>query len=229
MALSISIWSDIACPWCFVGKARLESALDILAKEHNIVDVNIRWRAYELAPSFDVKTDVKTALKDQGSYVERIAVKYKISVPEAQAKVGVMADAVRASGGDCDLDKLVQANTFNAHRLVKWAASVGPQGRVDSAPSRLKESFMRGYLGHGLDLNSHQSMLKVVEQLGLDALAAGKVLESDDYVQAVRDDEQQAQSHGISGVPFFVIGRYGVSGAQEVSTLVDAIKQVNSE
>ena len=213
MRIAVSIWSDIACPWCFVGKSRFESALKRLAKDNIAADVQVRWRAFELDPRQREITDTP--------YVERLAAKYNRSIAEAQQMLDTMSDAIVAAGGECDFDKLIPANTFDAHRLIQWSGTSDTPG----AQQRLTDALMRGYLGRGLDLSSPTEMLEVVSNVGLDAAKAAAVLDSDEFAETVRADEQEAHRNGIQGVPFFVIGRYGVSGAQEVSTFVDVIRQ----
>ncbi|MDN3640344.1 DsbA family oxidoreductase [Simiduia curdlanivorans] len=219
MVIDISVWSDIACPWCFVGKQRLAVAVDQLKAEG--IEVDIRWRAFELDP--------RPKEKDGAPYVERLAKKYGRSIAQAQEMLDTMAAAIQTAGGPCDFSRVQIANTFNAHRLIQWAGATDRAGETDGAQHRLTDGLMRGYLGEGLDLSSAQAMVDLVDSLGLDAPRAAGVLSSDDFADAVRQDEQLAQQYGISGVPFFVIGRYGVSGAQESSTLMQAIRDVHRE
>lgn len=217
----ISIWSDIACPWCFVGKARLEAALQTLAQDDDAPVVQIRWRAFELDPRPRERTDTP--------YVERLAVKYNRSVAEAQQMLDTMANAIRGAGGESDFNKVIAANTFDAHRLIQWAGDTDAEGATEDAQHRLTGALMHGYLAEGLDLRSHPAMLELVADIGLDAEQATGVLDGDAYSQTVRDDEQEAQRLGINGVPFFLLGGYGVSGAQEPDTLVEAIRTVQME
>ncbi len=218
MALIISIWSDIACPWCFVGKSRLEDALGQLALDAAPPDIELRWRAFELDP--------RPRAPSTAPYAERLATKYNRSVADAQAMIDTMSDAIRQAGGEADFERIVPANTFDAHRLIQWAGQTDRNGITRNAQTQITDAFMRGYLGHGLDLSSHAAMIGVVEKSGLDADEAQVVLEGAEFADQVRDDERQAQQSGISGVPFFLIDRYGVSGAQDATTLADAIRQV---
>ena len=219
MTVSISIWSDIACPWCFVGKQRLEAALKQLHGE--AIEVDIRWRAFELDP--------RPTQKDATPYAERLAKKYGRSVGQAQQMLDTMTGAIKDAGGECDFNRVQIANTFDAHRLIQWAGFTDREGTTVGAQQKVTDALMRGYLGQGLDLSSHTAMAKLIADLGLDDAAAADVLAGQAFAETVRNDEQLAQQQGISGVPFFVIGRYGVSGAQEASTLVEVIRDVQKE
>lgn len=215
--LPISVWSDIACPWCFVGKANLEEAIQTLATVEPELQPEIRWRAFELDPRPREPSTV--------SYVERLAAKYQRSVEEAQEMIDTMTQAIAAAGGHADFSKVIAANTFDAHRLIQWAGDVDKSGRTDSAQFRLTDSLMRGYLGDGVNLGNHDDMLNIVDSVGLDRSSAEDVLMSEKFADVVREDERTAEQNGIRGVPFFVIGGYGLSGAQPGATLVEAMQQ----
>ncbi len=217
----VSVWSDIACPWCFVGKAHLDAAIDELATKAPGVDVSVRWHAFELDPT--------PRAPSTENYVDRLARKYGRSAGEAQQMIDTMAARIRAAGGQADFERLVPANTFDAHRLIQWAGATDRDGVTERAQSQLTDAFMRGYLGDGLDLSSVAAMVALVEAIGLDHMAARAVLESEQLGDVVRADEQTAAEYGISGVPFFAIGRYGVSGAQPTTTLVEAILRAAAE
>ncbi|UTA46709.1 DsbA family oxidoreductase [Simiduia sp. 21SJ11W-1] len=225
MTISVSIWSDIACPWCFVGKQRFERAAAEFARQHGGGEasdqVTINWRAFELDP--------RPRSPDSRPYAERLAQKYGRSVADAQQMIDTMATNIAREGGQADFNRIVVANTFDAHRLIQWAATLDAEGATDSAQHRLTDAFMRGYLGEGLDLSSQAQMLAVVEAAGLDQAAAQAVLAGDDFADKVREDEALAQHYGISGVPFFVIGRYGISGAQESAQLLEVLNTVRAE
>lgn len=140
-----------------------------------------------------------------------------------------MAEAIRAAGGDSDFSQVIAANTFDAHRLIQWAGATDAEGTTDGTQHRLTGALMRGYLAEGLDLRSHTAMLELVADLGLDATQAADVLDSNTYAQTVREDEEEAQGRGIHGVPFFMLGGYGVSGAQEPHTLVEIVRTMQTE
>ncbi|MBB3167893.1 DsbA family oxidoreductase [Simiduia aestuariiviva] len=220
MTVEISVWSDIACPWCFVGKQRLDRALTLFS-ETSDVPVAIRWRSFELNP--------RPQAVDDRPYAERLAQKYGRSVTEAEQMIATMANTIAAEGGTADFGSIVVANTFDAHRLLHWAATIESQDAQVNAQYRLNDALMRAYLGSGLNVSDHEALLNLVGQLGLDVGAARSALSQNRFAQAVRDDEQLAQHYGISGVPFFVIGKYGMSGAQEADQLLAVLNRVVGE
>ena len=219
--LPISVWSDIACPWCFVGKMNLEAAIREMKAVEPDLQLDIRWRAFELDP--------RPREPSTESYVERLATKYQRSIDEAQQMIDSMTQAIVEAGGHADFAIVIAANTFDAHRLIQWAGETNGSGEADSAQFRLTDALMRGYLGHGVNLGSHDDMLDVAESAGLDRSAAQDVLTSGKFADAVREDERTAEQHGIRGVPFFVIGSYGLSGAQPSTTLVEAMQQARAD
>ncbi len=218
--ISVSVWSDIACPWCFVGKAHLDEAISQFKADVPNVNVNVKWRAFELDPS-----PRKPSSK---SYAERLAAKYQRTLEQAQEMLDIMTNAISEAGGFADFNRVIAANTFNAHRLIQWAGDSDDTGTTLNAQHQLTDALMRGYLGEGLDLNNHESMLQVVATTGLSVEDGKDVLTSRRYSDTVRADEQEAHRHGISGVPFFVIGGYGLSGAQPVSTLAEVMHKAQT-
>lgn len=218
--LTISVWSDIACPWCFVGKARLDAALSQFQSTADAPQVNLSWRAFELDPRPREASTV--------AYAERLASKYNRGLAEAQEMLDRMTAAIRAEGGEADFNTVIAANTFNAHRLIQWAGSDEVRTDQPDAQHKLTDALMRGYLGHGLNLSVDTDMLAIVNSVDLDQTRASAVLAGDEFGEKVRADEQEAQRHGIQGVPFFVIGQYGVSGAQETKTLLQVMRDASA-
>ncbi len=221
MIIPVSVWSDIACPWCFVGKAHLETAIRQLATETPDLQLQVSWRAFELDP--------RPREPSTQNYAERLAAKYQRSVDQAQEMLDTMTRAIGDVGGRADFSKVIVANTFNAHRLIQWAGDTDRVGATCNAQHRLTDAFMRGYLGDGLNLGKDEEMLLVVAALGLSRAAAADVLTSQRYADVVRADEQAAEQHSIRGVPFFVIGGYGLSGAQPSEALIEVIRQAQSD
>ncbi|MFK8028954.1 MAG: DsbA family oxidoreductase [Gammaproteobacteria bacterium] len=221
MKIPVSVWSDIACPWCFVGKAHLESAIQQLSVEEPAVQLQITWRAFELDPRPKEPSSL--------SYAERLATKYNRSVAQAQDMLDTMTNAIRDAGGHADFDTVIPANTFDAHRLIQWAGDTDRSGETSDAQHRITDAFMRGYLGEGLNLAKHEEMLEVVAALKLDRTAAEEVLSTQRYADVVRADELAAEQNNIRGVPFFVIGGYGLSGAQPSEALIEVIRQAQGK
>jgi predicted DsbA family dithiol-disulfide isomerase len=202
----IDIWSDIACPWCAVGKANLDAAL--LRFPH---PVEVVWRSFELDPG-------APAVKE-GDYVQLLSRKYGTSLPDGQSMIDRMVATARASGVTLDFTRIRPGNTFDAHRVVHLAAERGLQGPV-------KERFLRGYLSEGAAIGDHEEITRLAVDAGLQESQVREVLASQAYAEQVRDDEQQAMDLGCSGVPFFVMGgRVAVPGAQSADTLLRALEK----
>ena len=214
MSLKVEIWSDVVCPWCYVGKRRFEEAL---ARFEHRDEVELVWRSFELDPS------APPSATEQGTYVQRLASKYSRSVIEAQAMIDNMTETARKEGLDFRFDLARPGNTFDAHRLLHLALEHGRQ-------DELKERFDRATFTEGSPVSDHSALRALAAQVGLPDTDVAAVLTSDLYADAVRADEAQARAYGISGVPFFVIdGRYGISGAQPADAVLQALDTAWSE
>jgi predicted DsbA family dithiol-disulfide isomerase len=204
--LAIDIWSDIACPWCWVGKRHLEAAMDLFEG-----DVALTWRAFELDPN------APTAAPERVDYVGRLAAKYRTTPDEAQKMIDRMVDVGRSRGLDMRFDRIRPTNTFDAHRLLAWAASLGKQ-------TDLKERLFSAYLHEGLAISDPAVLTGLAADVALDAEAARAVLASDAHAEEVRADEALASQLDIRGVPFFVLDRrFPVSGAQPPEALLEVM------
>jgi predicted DsbA family dithiol-disulfide isomerase len=211
--LSVDIWSDIACPWCYIGKRRLEAALN---RFPHAADVVKTWHAFELDPT-------APAVRDTPAYATRLAKKYGTSVPQAQAMIDRMVRLAASEGLPFDFEHIRPGNTFNAHRLLHLAKLRGVQ-------DPLKEHFFRGYLSEGEPIGEDAALLRLSTEAGLDLDDVQSVLSSDLYADEVRADESEARALGVDGVPFFVIGnRYAVAGAQPEELLLQALTRAWDE
>lgn len=208
--MRVEIWSDIVCPWCYIGKRKFEAAL----KRFDHADqVELIWRSFELDPHAAPSSDVA------GDYAAKLAGKYGTSTAQAQQMLDSMTETAAGEGLTFDFSISRPGNTFDAHRLLHLARDSGQQ-------DALKEAFDKGTFSHGLSVSNHDALAEVAVSVGLDEVDVKSVLTSDRYAEAVREDEAQAHSYGIGGVPFFVIdGRLGVSGAQPADTLLSALDQ----
>jgi predicted DsbA family dithiol-disulfide isomerase len=214
MKLRVDVWSDIACPWCYVGKRRLEAALASFPERGQ---VEVVWRAFELDPSAPRVRDSST------SYAQRLATKYGTPLPRAQEMIQRMVEVAAADGLTFDFDRIQPGNTFDAHRLLHLAHERGRQDAV-------KERLLRGYMTEGEAIGQPEVLLRLATDAGLEPDEVQGVLSSDTYQREVRADEEEAHALGISGVPFFVLGgRYGISGAQPAEVLLRALGQAWSE
>ena len=200
--MHVEIWSDIACPWCYIGKRRFEAAL--AGYEHRD-EVTVTWRSFELDPGAPAERE--------GDRAERLAAKYGSSVEQAHAMHAQMTDMAATEGLDFHFETARSGNTFDAHRLVHLAAA---HGRQDA----MEERLMRGYLGEGELMSDHAALERLAVDVGLDAGEARQTLATDRFAADVRDDERTASALGISAVPCFVIDRrIGAPGAQPPEVL----------
>ncbi len=206
----IDVWSDVVCPWCFIGKRRLEKALSGFAHKDEIV---IRHRAFQLQP--DAKEVVPTG--------KHLAEKYKVSsdqVKEMQANVCAVADG---EGLCYNLDDTLSGNTFDAHRVLLYAATINKQ-------DELLEAMYSSYFEKSLPLFSHQDICAVAESVGIPAVDVVNVLESEQFSNEVLADRDMASQLGATGVPFFVVDmKYGISGAQPLEAFVETINAAWNE
>ena len=207
--MKVEIWSDVVCPWCYVGKRRFERALASFAHRD---EVELVWRSFELDPAAPPSPD------EPGSYAERLAAKYGGGLERAQAMIDTMTATAAGEGLDFRFDRARPGNTFDAHRLLHLALERGVQDDV-------KERLDRATFTDGLRVSDHEALVAVVAEAGLDPDEAREVLASGRYADAVRADEAQARAYGITGVPFFVVdGRYGVSGAQPAELISEVLE-----
>lgn len=206
----VEVWSDVVCPWCAIGRARLGDALERLAAD-GVDDVDVRWRSFELDPNRPATTDV--------DYVSFLAAKYRTSAAQAQEMIDRMTEAGAEAGVEFRFDRARPGNTFDAHRLLHLAAERGRQDEV-------KARFLAGYHTEGEPIADHGALTRLATDAGLDEAEVTEVLGSDRYAGDVRRDQAQAYEYGVGGVPFFVVdGRVGVSGAQPAEVLVRAVAQ----
>ena len=210
VGMKIEIWSDIACPWCWVGKRRLEKALETTQEK-----VEITWRAFELDPS---------APKERpGTQSEHLAAKYGRTKAQADQMLGQMTDTGKQDGLDFRFDKVKGGNTFDGHRLIHFAGEKGKQDAV-------KERLLRAYMTEGALMSDPETLVRLGAECGLDAEEVRAMLASDACTKEVREDEALARELGISGVPFFVLdGKYAISGAQPAEVFTKALAMAASE
>lgn len=204
----VEIWSDVACPWCYVGKRRFEKALELF--EHRD-QVQVRWRSFELDPSAPAARD--------HSGPEHLAAKYRTTVEQARLMNRRLEEAAALEGLDLRLDTLRTGNTFDAHRLLHLA---GEHGATDA----VKEAFLHAYFTDNQLMSDHGVLERLAVDTGLPAEEVRAVLASDRYAAEVRADEAEAGRLGANGVPFFVIDRaFGVSGAQAPDVFTDVLER----
>ncbi len=210
--MRVEIWSDIVCPWCYIGKRRFEAALD--GFEHRD-SVEVVWRSFELDPSAPRRLT--------GPLDEALAAKYGMPLEQAREMQRMMTETAAAEGLDFRFDRARSGNTFDGHRLLHLAADRNLQGA-------LKERLMRAYYTEGKAVTEHDVLLELATEVGLDADEVRVVLAGDAYADAVRAEERAAEDIGIRGVPFFVIDRkYAVSGAQPADLILSTLRNAWAE
>jgi predicted DsbA family dithiol-disulfide isomerase len=204
--MQVEIWSDVVCPWCFIGKRRFETAVASFGRPVEVV-----WRSYELDPN-------APAVRD-GSSLERIARKYGLTVEQASAQHLRITDLAAHEGLHYDLAAARSGRSFDAHRLLHLAAERGIQDAV-------KERLLAGYLEEGVAIGLPEELAPLAVSAGLDPGEVDAVLAGDAYGDEVRADEALANEIGITGVPFFVIdGRFAIPGAQDPETILAVLNR----
>lgn len=210
--LKLDIVSDIACPWCAIGYARLQKAMEALQNE---VDFEIQWHAFELNPDPDAEAE---------PILPALAKKYGRSEQEMEEAQSQMVTIATDLG--LNFEKMQQRytrNTFDAHRLVKWAGEQGKQ-------TDMKLACFDAYFGDAANISDPEVLADCAEKAGLDGSQARDVLSSDQYAEAVRQDEAKYQQAGVSAVPAFIVNeKYLISGAQEPETLIQAFREISQE
>ncbi len=206
--MDIEIWSDIACPWCYVGKRRFEAAL--AAFEHRD-DVAVTWRSFELDPEAPAQRPVDSAT--------HLSQKYGMSRDEALARQRSLAEVAAGDGLDMRADLARGGNTFDAHRLVQLA-------KADGMQDAMKERLMRAYHTEGEAIGETDTLARLALEVGLPEDDVRDVLATDRYAADVREDERTAMSLGISAVPFFVVDRrMGAAGAHPAEALGELLRR----
>ncbi|TKV61417.1 DsbA family oxidoreductase [Nakamurella flava] len=208
--LAVDIWSDIACPWCYIGKRKFEEGVRRFGG-----DVAVIYHSYELSPETPVdfdgsELDFLTAYKGQPRNV-------------MQQMLDRVTEVARDAGLTYDFDRLQHTNTVLAHQLLHLARAHGRQ-------TEMAERLFRAYFTEGRHIGRIDSLAELAAEIGLDPDEVQRALTAGEYLPAVRADQEQAQAYGIQGVPFFVIdGRYGISGAQDPDVFASALGQVAAE
>jgi predicted DsbA family dithiol-disulfide isomerase len=206
--MQIEIWSDVICPWCYIGKRHFEKALELFGEHENM---NVIWRSFEL--------DRNAPQHYPGTLEERLASKYGVSLQEAAAMNARVTAVARESGLEYRLSDARPGNTFDAHRLLHFANS-------KNLGDQATECIMQAYFSKSFPVGDRAALAGLAPQIGIAEAEAAEMLESSAYSDAVRADELRATEFGVTGVPFFVFDEQsGISGAQPVAVFVEALQQ----
>ena len=212
--MQVEIWSDVACPFCYLGKRRFEKALAALAAVPRAEDVSVEWKSFQLNPG--LKTDPNVRIEEYLARAKGIDVATARQLNERVARMG------EEDGLVYRFDKLVVANTFDAHRLIQFAKDGGKQNEVE-------ERLFRAYFTEGRNVADRATLVELANDVGLDGDELASALEEGKHAAGVRADIDEARQLGIHGVPFFVFDRkYAVSGAQPVEVFERALGEARA-
>ena len=207
-SMKIEIWSDVACPWCFIGKRRFETALAAFPHRDS---VEVQWRSYQLDPSLPEHYD--------GTELDYLSTRKGMAPAQVSGMFEHVTEQAKGEGLSYRFDDVVVANSFTAHRLIHLAAS---HGRQDTA----KERLLSDHFEHGKNIGSREYLTSLGLDLGIGATELDELFTTDIYADDVRMDFEEGRALGITGVPFFVIDRkFGLSGAQPAETFSAALEQ----
>lgn len=211
--IKIDIWSDIACPWCYIGKRHLDLAIEQLGAD--IPEIEIEYHSYELSPD--------TPVDFEGSEIDYLVGRKRISPQQAQEMLDRVTSVAANAGLTYDFAALNHTRTLKAHELLHFAKAHGRQ-------KELSERLFRAYFTEGRHLGRIDELTELAADAGLDPAAARRALESGDFASDVQADIAEAETYGINAVPFFIFdGRYGLSGAQPVDVFSDALRQLSAD
>jgi predicted DsbA family dithiol-disulfide isomerase len=208
--IKVDIWSDVQCPWCYIGKRKFEAGVAEFDGE-----VEVEYHSFELSPDTPVDFD--------GNTVDYLSQRKGMPVDEVKKMLTHVTGIAADVGLDYHFDDVHQTNTIKAHELLHFAKSKGRQ--ID-----MKERLLKAYFVDGRHVGRVDELADLAADIGLDRAEAQRALDAGTYTADVKADVAQAQAYGIQGVPFFVIdGKYGVSGAQDATAFTNMLEQVQSE
>ncbi|WP_373895002.1 DsbA family protein [Virgibacillus sp. CBA3643] len=210
--MKIEIWSDFVCPFCYIGKRRLEMAMENFPQKEN---VTVEYKSYELDPNAEVNPG-------QNMH-EYLAANKGMSIEQAKSMNESLGEQAAEVGLIYNFDTTQHTNTFDAHRLAQYAAKQG-KGK------EMTERLLHAYFTESKLISDHETLVALAEEVGIDADDVKALLKVDDYANHVRGDEEQAREIGVPGVPFFVFNeKYAVSGAQPLEVFTEVLEQVWEE
>lgn len=210
--MKIEIWSDVVCPWCYIGKRRFEQALEEFAHNDKL---DIEWKSYQLDPTME--TDPSLNIH------QYLADRKGMSFEQAKAMGDNVTQVAVEEGLSYDFSKTIPVNTIKAHRLLHFAKTQGKQDET-------KEALLNAYFTDGKNLDDNPTLIGVCKDIGLNANAVSNVLESNAYMDEVQADIREGVQLGLRGVPFFVFDRkYGISGAQAAQVFSQILEKSFTE
>ena len=208
--LKVDIWSDVQCPWCYIGKRKFEAGVKAFGRP-----VEVEYHSYELSPDTPVDFD--------GSPIDYLSQRKGLPLEQVNEMLERVTGIAAEVGLDYHYDLVHQTNTRKAHEVLHYAKAHGKQ-------SEMKERLLKGYFIEGAHVGRLEQLADLASEIGLNRDDVLRSLEASEYADAVEADVQQAQAYGIQGVPFYVIdGKYGISGAQPAEAFAVALEQAFSE
>lgn len=211
--MKVQIWSDIMCPFCYIGKKNFEAALEKLSFKE---EVEVQWKSYQLDPDITETAGTKTIN-------EYLAERKRMPLAQIEQMQQRIKDMGNEVGISFNIENAVVANTFPAHKLIHFAAK-------SNKANEAEELLFHAYFIDGKNIANEQVLINIAEELGLDVDQAKYVLNSDSYDYEVKQDILEARNIGVSGVPFFVLNdKYTLSGAQPIDLFVEALTQTYNE
>lgn len=210
--MKVEIWSDVMCPFCYIGKRNIETALAQFPEANNI---EIQWKSFQLDPNLPaVATD---------SHEEYLAKRKGFPVDQVKGMMEQVTNTARQAGLDFNLEQSVIVNSFNAHRLIQFA-------KAKNLGNEAEEKLFKAYFTDGKDIANLETLTEIGKEIGLESNEISEAFTNDQYAENVHQDIDEAQAIGVTGVPFFVFDRkYAVSGAQPSHTFLQALEQSYGE
>ena len=210
--ITIDIWSDVRCPFCYIGKRNLENALK---KFENREQVKVVWHSFQLDPNLQTRTDISTL-----EYFMEIK---NISEEQARQMLSGAREMGKTVGVQLDVENSVLANSFKAHQVIQLAKEKGLANEIE-------EALFKAHFSEKKNIDDVEALVEVGESIGLAGNEVQEALQDERYSYAVKQDEMQAKNIGVRGVPFFVFNnKYAVSGAQPVETFLEVLEKVEQE
>jgi predicted DsbA family dithiol-disulfide isomerase len=208
--IKVDIWSDVQCPWCYIGKRKFEAGVAEFGG-----DVEVEYHSFELAPDTPIDFD--------GTPVDYLSQRKGLPAAQVEQMIARVTAIAESVGLHYDYDSMHQTNTIKAHELLHYAKARGRQ--LD-----MKERLLKAYFIDGRHVGRIEDLADIAAEIGLDRADVVRALTENEYLADVKADVAQANAYGIQGVPFFVIdGKYGVSGAQDATTFTEVLEKVRAE
>lgn len=206
--MEVKIWSDVRCPFCYIGKRKFEAALEQFQQREQ---VQVTWKSFQLDPNLETRTDINT--------IDYFVETKGVSEAQARQMLGGATQMAKEVGLDFQLDKSVLANSFKAHRLIQMAKSKGLGNEIE-------EALFKAHFEEAKNIDDLEVLTKTAVSVGLNAEEVVEMLQSDAFAYEVKQDEMEARNIGVNGVPFFVFNdRYAISGAQPVEAFLQTLEK----